>query len=491
MVTLFKPGGILQYIQSYYTEILLFFVSWFPVSFLIGKYKEENIRKPFFEGLKPIINSNLVILGVTSLIIVLIQISAYSRVVFFGTYLIAFILEIALYNFISYFNRLQDLPLDEDFLVREMRSKKETTETRVKEHLLNGPVDEATYKEVKNLIVEEASESVFLCLDKWVNLSSPHCQLLKTTTRFNIGKSPVGKYKCFINLKRINDIRYINKFFEAINEKLPNNGIFIGCVETKDIRKHRILSKYPFIINYAYYIIDFVIKRVLPKFNLTKSLYFFLTRGQNRVLSKAETFGRLYSCGFEVVDEVFVNGLIYFLAIKTGLPHYDPNPTYGPLVKLNRVGKNGKIIKVYKLRTMHPYAEYLQEYIYNRFQLDEGGKFKDDFRVSSLGRFMRRFWIDELPMIFNLIKGDLKIVGVRPLSKHYFSLYNPELQEKRLKTKPGLVPPFYADMPKTLEEIQDSENRYLDLYFKKPFLTDLKYFVVAMKNIFFKKARSK
>ena len=99
-------------------------------------------------------------------------------------------------------------------------------------------------------------------------------------------------------------------------------------------------------------------------------------------------------------------------------------------------------------------------------------------------------WIDELPMLINWLKGDLKMVGVRPLSEQYFKLYSPDLQKRRIQFKPGLVPPFYADMPKTLEEIMDSERRYLDAYEKSPFLTDCRYFWKAFVNIVFKNARS-
>ena len=103
---------------------------------------------------------------------------------------------------------------------------------------------------------------------------------------------------------------------------------------------------------------------------------------------------------------------------------------------------------------------------------------------------MRKFWLDELPMFFNLINGDMKLVGVRPLSKHYFNLYTEELKEKRLRFKPGLVPPFYVDLPRTLDEIMDSESRYLDAYAKNPLWTDVRYFFLAFWNIAFKHARS-
>lgn len=120
-----------------------------------------------------------------------------------------------------------------------------------------------------------------------------------------------------------------------------------------------------------------------------------------------------------------------------------------------------------------------------------GGKIADDYRVNAIGRFLRKTWLDELPMLLNWAKGDLKLVGVRPLSNHYFSLYSEELRELRIKAKPGLVPPFYADMPVTLAEIQESERRYLELYFKSPFLTDWRYFWKAFRNIVFRGKRSR
>ncbi|WP_146066568.1 sugar transferase, partial [Candidatus Venteria ishoeyi] len=171
-------------------------------------------------------------------------------------------------------------------------------------------------------------------------------------------------------------------------------------------------------------------------------------------------------------------------------PAFDHKATYGPLIRLRRVGKDGKLFNVFKMRTMHPYSEYLQEYVHNLNNLQEGGKFKDDFRISSTGKLMRKLWLDELPMIINLLKGDMKLVGVRPLSQHYFSLFTKELQEKRTNYKPGLVPPFYADMPKTLEEIMDTEMKYLLAYEKHPFRTDWKYFWKAFYNIVFRRARS-
>jgi lipopolysaccharide/colanic/teichoic acid biosynthesis glycosyltransferase len=239
-----------------------------------------------------------------------------------------------------------------------------------------------------------------------------------------------------------------------------------------------------------YLVLDFVFKRVFPKLPFFKKLYFFVTDGRNRVMSKAEALGRLVSCGFRILEVKEIDNYLYFVGQKEKVPSYDLNPSYGPLFAMKRVGKDGKIINVFKFRTMYPYAEYLQEYIYEQNKLTDGGKFADDFRITHWGKFLRRFWLDELPMIINLFKGDLKIVGVRPLSRHYYSLYTKELQEKRIDSKPGLLPPFYVDMPKTLEEIIDSELKYLKQYEKSPMKTDFQYFWAILNNIFIRKARS-
>ncbi|WP_040664688.1 sugar transferase [Nafulsella turpanensis] len=300
-----------------------------------------------------------------------------------------------------------------------------------------------------------------------------------------------GYYQNVVNLRRINDIRWINKFFETVNEHLPKGGRFVGCVETKAMRKQRLLKKYPAGLNWAYYTGDFIFKRIFPKVPVLKQLYFNITKGRNRVITSVEALGRLYSCGFKVVGLQQRSNLLYFIAEKVKEPDFNLKPSYGPLFQMRRFGKDGKFIYVYKLRTMHPYAEYLQEYIYEQNKLCEGGKFKDDFRVTTLGKFCRKFWLDEVPMILNVLKGDLKLVGVRPLSSHYLSLYTPELQEKRKKVKPGLLPPFYADMPKTLEEIMESEMRYLEAYEKNPLKADFAYLMKICHNIVIKKARSK
>ena len=207
-------------------------------------------------------------------------------------------------------------------------------------------------------------------------------------------------------------------------------------------------------------------------------------------MSKAETLGRLYSCGFEIIDESEFGNKLCLVAKKVKPPIYDLGPTYGPVIKLKRYGKNGKEIMVYKLRTMHPYSEYIQKYIYDLNGTSTGDKADNDFRINTLGSFFRKLWIDELPMLINLFRGDIKIVGVRPLSSHKLSIYPKELQKLRNKHKPGLVPPYYSDMPNGQQEMWESERNYLLAYDDSPLKTDIKYFFKAFYNIIFRHARS-
>ena len=347
------------------------------------------------------------------------------------------------------------------------------------------------FENISELVIREVGDEAYQLISEHTDLNNGSTMVTATTTRFNIEKIPPDRYSNIVNLKRINDIRRINKFFESVNGKLDNGGIYIDSVETYIRRKARILRKFIFPFNWVHYTFDVIVTRVFPKLPVFKQIYFAVTRGRNRVLSRAETYGRLYSCGFEILETREIGDVQYFVTRKVKTPHFPENPTYGPIIRLKRHGKNGELFNVYKLRTMHAYSEYLQEYVYKLNDLQEGGKFADDFRITTEGKFFRKFWLDEVPMLLNFIKGEMKLIGVRPLSSHYFNLYSDELKEKRIKHKPGLIPPFYADMPVTLEEIMESEMKYLNAHEKHPFRTDVKYFFKAWQNIIFKKARSK
>ncbi len=479
-----KPGLSGNYYNNYLLSFLFFLFIWIVVSFAMEKYSFSLISS-WNQVLRKILINNLLIFLIVTSMMYLFQSFNYSRFIVLGTIGVATLAELFIAS-VYYFIANTKIKYELDPI--ESTGEKKVVQ---KEAFTPNSIQSYDFQLREEYLIHEIGPDAYNFIKNYIAIDSPNTLILDTTTPFNINAHLQNQFERIVNIRRVNDFRYINKYFEAVNAKLPVGGIYVDYLETKNLRKKRILGKYPIGLNYLYYALDFLIKRVFPKFTLTKSIYFVLTRGENRVLSKAEALGRLYSCGFEILNEKVINKSFYFIAIKVKEPLFPKNPSYGPLIALERIGKGGKIIKVYKMRTMHPFAEYLQDYIYERGGLQEGGKFKDDFRVTTLGKVMRTFWLDELPMLINLLKGDLKIVGVRPLSRQYFRLYSMELQRLRILAKPGLIPPFYVDYPKTLDEIIASELRYLRAFQKRPFKTDWKYFWRAVFNIVFRRYRSR
>lgn len=298
--------------------------------------------------------------------------------------------------------------------------------------------------------------------------------------------------RLIINKMGLTRIRHLNTFLNKANENLEDGG-FVWChSRTSGLKKEIILRSHPGLMGKAIYAMHYFWHRVCARMRWTRWFYMWVTDGKNRTYSRVELLGRMYRAGFEVVDECFHQGEYFILGQKFRAPIWDDDPTYGALVKLNRVGYKGNMIGVYKFRTMYPYSEYLQPYILEHEGLQKGGKFAHDYRVNYWGRKLRSSWLDELPMLINLLKGQMKLVGVRPLSRQYFGMYTPEMQALHVSVKPGLLPPFYYDekTPETLDDVQASEKRYIEAYHQRPFATDWRYFWGTVGNILFKHKRS-
>lgn len=493
-----KPATISFYLPRYTQPFIFFSLIWIGTSLIFNKYTLNDTKK-VWSLFYNIIKINIFIFAIIAILIYLFQTFYYSRLIVLGSIITISAFELLFTGLYFAHKKVSTT----DLSYNKIASNIEVLESIQK----IDPIDNNYDYSLSKVDNEELSAyyvlkdgylkkypDLFYFIDNNVPIKQiPKAEIfvLNTATIYNIKYQDALSQQLFINLHKINDFRRINVYFIEVNKNLKFGGYFISNGYTIKERKKKILKKYPPIINYIFYSFDFIFNRVIPKLPICKECYFAVTKGKNRAISKAEILGRLYFCGFRVINTKVINNNFYFIAQKINVPREDPNPTYGPLIKLKRVGKDGKIIYVYKIRTMHPYAEYLQNYIYQMNNLQQGGKFANDFRVSTLGKIMRKYWIDELPMLINFLKGELKIVGVRPLSVQYFRLYPEEFQELRINYKPGLIPPFYVDLPETFDEIVESEKKYLAAYDKHPFRTDIRYFCKAIYNILFKKARSK
>jgi lipopolysaccharide/colanic/teichoic acid biosynthesis glycosyltransferase len=309
----------------------------------------------------------------------------------------------------------------------------------------------------------------------------------ETETDFSIGMKGVSVF----TETSMNDLRRINKFLEQTNEVMDGGQLLVGSFETYRARRHRIAFYKVPILKYAWITSEFIFLRIFPKVPVLKQLYFSITSGKGRLLSKAEMLGRLVCCGFEIVSHESINGITWFAAKKVKAPTYDKNASYGPLFKMRRIGKGGKIFHVLKFRTMHPYSEYLQDYVLQRNGYAESGKPADDFRLTPWGKFMRRYWLDELPQLLNVLKGEMKLVGVRPVSPRYFEDIPPHLQALRVTQKPGCIPPYVAlNRKPSVEGVLNAEEEYLLEKKRNPYFTDTRYFFQAIYNIVVKRKRS-
>ncbi|SOD81174.1 sugar transferase [Spirosoma fluviale] len=338
------------------------------------------------------------------------------------------------------------------------------------------------------IATDQVSAELPACLEGYGHPAS-WTTFLRTNASQSLTRLPVQNI--FIQ-DRCHKQENLNALFTGVHQLLNNDGYFAFNLVTAENCKHKLQENYSSAFLWLYYPLYFLFRRVLPKLNGFRKLCRLLRMPVD--VSKAELIGRLMFTGFDLVDLIEMDSETFFIARRN--PRTIPSlikspPSEGFFFRMQRMGQYGLPISVVKLRSMHPYAEYVQAYIHDTQGLDKGGKFKNDFRVSTGGRILRKYWLDEIPMFYNVLTGDLKLVGVRPISNHYFSLYPSHAQEIRRKHKPGLLPPFYADLPETFEEIVESELKYMKAFDESPFLTDIRYFRKIIINILVNKVRSK
>jgi lipopolysaccharide/colanic/teichoic acid biosynthesis glycosyltransferase len=148
----------------------------------------------------------------------------------------------------------------------------------------------------------------------------------------------------------------------------------------------------------------------------------------------------------------------------------------GPAIfRQQRAGKNAKPFTFYKFRTM-------------RVDVDAFGpspKSAQDPRLTRIGRFLREYSLDELPQLFNVLKGDMSVVGPRPLYISQVSEWN-KRQEKRLLVKPGLtgLAQISGRAGLTQEEKLELDVKYVE---SESFFTDIRIMLATFGQVFGRK----
>ncbi len=502
-------SGTRVLIANYWRSLIPFILIWIGSGVWGLKFSLQSIANGA-ELIRRVLKCNAVAVLILFIVMYIFGKFHYSRYIVLGTILVAVMIE--LFIFIGMFyglkfhkeNRsfaatrlitrseaMEDLQSPKFYLEEQREIPTISNEAYVPPFSQAVPEDSIMIHLFQNYL--NAQTELFDFINDYVDLTrfgKANTLVLNSETYFNIENEPEGSRHLFLNLHKINDFRRLNAYLIRVNQMLEQGGVFVCNGQTITERKELFYKRFTPYLGRVLYFIDFIYRRVFPKLPILQGWYFALTNGKNRALSETEIMGRFYFCGFDLIHKREIDHQMHFILRKSREPSQDTDPTFGPFISLRREGKDGKPIRVLKLRTMHPYSEYLQVYAYSVLGTEDGDKATNDFRVTSWGRVLRKLWIDELPMLVNLFKGDLKLVGVRPLSYPKLEIYPQDLRNLRRKYKPGLVPPFYAMLPKTAEGHFQTERDYLQSYDMSPFLTDWKYFWKSVWNILVKRARS-
>jgi exopolysaccharide biosynthesis polyprenyl glycosylphosphotransferase len=143
---------------------------------------------------------------------------------------------------------------------------------------------------------------------------------------------------------------------------------------------------------------------------------------------------RLIDLILSILGIVFLSPIMLIIAIAIKVE------SKGPIIfSQDRVGKDGKFFKMYKFRSMVINAEELKEKLLSQNEMSGPMfKMKDDPRITKVGKFIRKTSIDELPQLFNVIKGDMSLVGPRPNLPKEVAQFS-DYHKLKLKAKPGLT----------------------------------------------------
>ena len=157
---------------------------------------------------------------------------------------------------------------------------------------------------------------------------------------------------------------------------------------------------------------------------------------------------RLFDITASFFGIIILSPLLIFIGLWVGL-----SSKGGVFYKQIRVGKNNKDFKLYKFRSMRVNSD-------KQGLLTVGSK---DSRITKAGYFIRKYKIDELPQLFNVLKGDMSFVGPRPEVRRYVDLYSKE-QMKVLSVRPGITDPAsikYRNENDILSSTSNPEEYYI------------------------------
>lgn len=157
-----------------------------------------------------------------------------------------------------------------------------------------------------------------------------------------------------------------------------------------------------------------------------------------------------------------------------------------PIYKQERVGRGGRRINIYKFRSMKKNAENFDDFL-TKEQIEKYNtefKINDDPRITRMGRFIRKTSLDELPQLINILKGDMSLVGPRPVVEKELAMYG-ENVEKFLSVTPGLTG-YWQAYARNDATYESGERQKMEIYYvdNQSFWFDIKIIFKTIGAVF-------
>lgn len=315
--------GTLAILDGYRMHLGLLVLIWILTALVFRKYSK-------LLDLSSIKQVELIVRHSIGVLVTIVILLYFFNIFIPGSFLLALLLIAILLQliFISVANSLHEISLTQqsefsslptDHVICPSDGEEEDVEIEEDEEL-----ELSLYRSLKDVYLRKLPQ-----LLEFINrhiqtryINTDDSLVLHTRTIFNIEHNPTGKYKVFLNLRQMNDFRNIDTFLKEINSILKPGGYYIGCAQTIEQRCQSIEQRHACLFPNLCCFLDRTINTVFPKIPYLKDIYYYLTDGNNRLISQSEITNNLITNGFQISAIQSFDNKTYFIARKSKAGRY-------------------------------------------------------------------------------------------------------------------------------------------------------------------------